>query len=193
MKVFMIYVRDEDFYRLLPTELGDSRFGRERVQVMAFPPLGIETLAPIVRQHGHTVRMFDTCHPQMKAEQIAAAVIIDRPDVIALSFLSTTSYPATRCIAQRLKQAAPATPIILGGVFATINARQILADCPSADFVCKGEGEELLPDFLNNLRFSREGRRSGLAFRCRNRRKSAAPDHQRPRPVSLPGPHESAD
>jgi len=75
MKVFMIYVRDEDFYRLLPTELGDSRFSPERVQVMAFPPLGIETLAPIVRQHGHTVRMFDTCHPQMKAEHIAEAVI----------------------------------------------------------------------------------------------------------------------
>ena len=153
MKVFMIYVRDEDFYRLLPTELGDSRFSPERVQVMAFPPLGIETLAPILRQHGHTVRMFDTCHPQMKAEDIAEAVSGERPDVIALSFLSTTSYPATCSMASQLKQAAPATPIILGGVFATINARQILADCPSADFVCKGEGEELLPDFLNNLDF----------------------------------------
>jgi radical SAM superfamily enzyme YgiQ (UPF0313 family) len=66
-------------------------------------------------------------------------------------------------MAYRLKQVAPATPIILGGVFATINARQILADCPSADFICKGEGEELLPDFLNNLEFP--GKVEGLVWR----------------------------
>lgn len=151
MKVFLIYIRDEDFYRLLPPELGDSRFSAGRVQVMAFPPIGIETLAPIIRQHGHEVRMFDTCHPQMKAEHIAQAVRDDKPDVIALSFLSTTSYPATRGMAQRLKQAAPDTPVIVGGVFATINAREILADSPDIDYVAKGEGEELLPEFLENL------------------------------------------
>jgi len=166
MKVFMIYVRDEDFYRLLPAELDDSRFSKGRVQVMAFPPLGIETLAPIVRQFGHEVRMFDTCHPLMKEKHIAEAVIEERPDVFVLSFLSTTSYPATRSMAHRLKQAAPNTPIILGGVFATINARKILADCPSADFVCKGEGEELLPDFLENL-YSPE-KVEGLVWRSGN-------------------------
>jgi radical SAM superfamily enzyme YgiQ (UPF0313 family) len=128
MKVFLIYVRDEDFYQLLPPELGGSRFSEGRIQVMAFPPLGIETLAPVLRQSGHEVRMFDTCHPRMKAEHIAEAVVEERPDVIALSFLSTTSYPATRSMARRLKQAAPNTPIILGGVFATMNAKEILAD-----------------------------------------------------------------
>ncbi len=151
MRIFLIYVRDEDFYRLLPPELGRSRSGNGRVQVMAFPPIGIETLAPVVRQHGHDVRMFDTCHPQMKEQHIAEAVGAERPDVIALSFLSTTSYPAARRMARRLKQAAPDTPIILGGVFATMNATKILADCPAADFIGKGEGEELLPDFLANL------------------------------------------
>ena len=37
----------------------------------------------INRQHGHRVRMFGACHPQMKAEHIAAAVKEERPDVIA--------------------------------------------------------------------------------------------------------------
>lgn len=151
MKVFLIYVRDEDFYRPLPAELGNSRSGSGRVQVMAFPPIGIETLAPVVRQHGHEVRMFDTCHPQMKEEHIAEAAVEQRPDVVALSFLSTTSYPATKSMARRLRQAAPDTPIILGGVFATMNATKILADCPDADYIGVGEGEELLPDFLENL------------------------------------------
>jgi radical SAM superfamily enzyme YgiQ (UPF0313 family) len=163
MKIFLIYVRDEDFYQLLPPELGGSLPGEERVKVMAFPPIGIETLAPVVRQHGHEVRMFDTCHPHMKAEHIAAAIGEERPDVIALSFLSTTSYPATCDMARRLKQAAPALPIILGGVFATMNAKQILADCPYADCVGRGEGEELLPDYLAHL--SDPGAVEGLVWR----------------------------
>jgi hypothetical protein len=44
MNVFLVYVRDEDYYQLLPEELGGSRPGDERVKVMAFPPLGIESL-----------------------------------------------------------------------------------------------------------------------------------------------------
>jgi len=163
VKVFLIYVRDEDFYRILPPGLGDSRFSPGRVQVMAFPPLGIETLAPIVRKHGHQVRLFDTCHPLMKAAHIADAVRDQQPDVIALSFLSTTAYPATHTLAHRLKQTAADTPIIVGGVFATINAKEILADSPDIDFVAKGEGEELLPEFLENLKSPGEVR--GLVWR----------------------------
>jgi radical SAM superfamily enzyme YgiQ (UPF0313 family) len=163
MKIFLIYVRDEDFYQMLPPGLGGSRFDPERVQVMAFPPIGIETLAPAVREHGHEVRMFDTCHPEMKEEHIAAAVLEDKPDVVALSFLSTTSYPATKSMARRLKRTSPDTPIILGGVFATMNAKEILADCPYSDAVGKGEGEELLPDYMANL--GNLGDVAGLAWR----------------------------
>jgi radical SAM superfamily enzyme YgiQ (UPF0313 family) len=107
--------------------------------------------------------MFDTCHPQMKEEHIAEAVVEERPDVIALSFLSTTSYPATKSMARRLKRAAPDAPIILGGVFATMNATKILADCPDADYIGVGEGEELLPDFLDNL--DNPGAVAGLVWR----------------------------
>jgi anaerobic magnesium-protoporphyrin IX monomethyl ester cyclase len=119
--------------------------------VMAFPPLGIQTLAPVLRQRGHRVRMFDTCHPQMKAEDIAQAVAQEQPDVIALSFLSTTTYPTVKSVARRLKAAAGRIPIIVGGAFATLNADRILGDCPDIDCVGVGEGEELLPDYLDHL------------------------------------------
>jgi radical SAM superfamily enzyme YgiQ (UPF0313 family) len=150
MRIFLIYVRDEDYYNILPPELGGSREG-ERLKVMAFPPLGIQTLAPVLRQHGHEVRMFDTCHPEMKEEHIAAAMKDERPDIIALSFLSTTSYPLTKKMAEVLKKTAPEIPIIAGGVFATMNAPNILKDCPFIDCVGAGEGEELLPDYLENV------------------------------------------
>lgn len=163
MHLYLIYVQDEDYYRLLPPELGGSPPGAERVKIMGFPPLGIQTLAPAIRQHGHTVRLFDMCHPAMKAEHIAAAMREDPPDVVGLSFLSTTTYPATKELAAQLKKISPSTPIIVGGPFATINARQIVRDAPAIDAVGVGEGEELLPDYLAHL--DDPGAVAGLVWR----------------------------
>ena len=63
MTVFLINVGDDDFSRLLPKAVDHSPQDPNRVKIMAFPPLGIQTLAPVLRLHGHQVRMFDTCHP----------------------------------------------------------------------------------------------------------------------------------
>ena len=163
MNVFLIHVGDDDFSRLLPKELDRSAHDPTRVKVMAFPPLGIQTLAPVLRRAGHGVRMFDTCHPAMKPEHLAEAVKKERPDVIGLSFLSTTTYPAAKSVATCLKSAAPGIPIIVGGPFATMNAPHILADCLQIDCVGVGEGEELLPDYLSNLH--QPGSVAGLVWR----------------------------
>ena len=96
MHVFLVYVRDENFCQLLPKGLKGSRSDDGRIKVMAFPPLGIQTLAPVLRRHGHRVRLFDTCHPQMQAEHLAQAVEEEQPEIIALSCLSTTTYAAPK-------------------------------------------------------------------------------------------------
>ena len=150
MKVFLVYVRDEDFYHILPQkEPVTSK--NDPIKVMAFPALGIETLAPVIREHGHEVTMYDTCHPFMKQEHIAQDAMDQNPDVIALSFLSTTSYGLLKNMARKLKESAPHIPIIVGGTFATYNSTNILKDCRYIDFVGSGEGEELIPDFLDNI------------------------------------------
>ncbi len=150
MKVFLVYVRDEDYYHILPEKLNKNK-GDGRVKAMAFPPLGIQTLAPVLRKHGHDVHMFDTCHPEMKQQHIAQAVIDEKPDAIALSFLSTTSYRLLKSMAKRLKSVDPNIPIIVGGPFSTENSDHIIRDCQYIDCVGPGEGEELLPDYLDNL------------------------------------------
>ena len=96
MNVFLIHVGDDDFSRVLPEGLDRAPRNAGRLKVMAFPPLGIQTLAPILRGQGHAVRLFDTCHPGMKPEPLAQAVEQERPDVISLSFLSTTTYPSAQ-------------------------------------------------------------------------------------------------
>jgi anaerobic magnesium-protoporphyrin IX monomethyl ester cyclase len=163
MNVFLVHVGDDNFCRVLPAELDRSKSDNGRVKVMAFPPLGIQTLAPVLRQKGHQVRMFDTCHPQMKIDHIAQAVAQEQPDVIALSFLSTTTYPAVKSAAHRLKAAAGRIPIIVGGAFATLNADRIVGDCPDIDCVGVGEGEDLLPDYLDHL--GDPGAVAGLVWR----------------------------
>ncbi len=151
MNVFLVYIQDENYYRLLSDESPGSCSEDGRLKVMGFPPLSIQTLAPVLRRRGHSVRLFDTCHPQMKAEHIAACATQMKPNVIGLSFLSTTTYPATKELARQLKAVAPRVPIIVGGPFATFSGRQILEDCGSIDAVGVGEGEELLPDYLDHL------------------------------------------
>jgi anaerobic magnesium-protoporphyrin IX monomethyl ester cyclase len=163
MKVFLVYVRDENFCRLLPKELDRSRSDNGRIKVMGFPPLGIQTLAPVLRQHGHLVQLFDTCHPQMRAEHIAQAVEAEGPDAVALSCLSTTTYPAVKHLARQLKNRAPQIPIIAGGAFASMNSDRILKDCADIDCVGVGEGEELLPDYLHHL--TDPGSVAGLVWR----------------------------
>ena len=163
MHVFMVYVRDENFSNLLPEELNNSRSDDRRIKVIAFPPLGIQTLAPVLRLHGHRVRLFDTCHPQMQAEHISRAVEEERPDVVALSCLSTSTYPALKNLARRLKSAAPRISLIAGGAFVTMNADRILQDCPDLDCLGIGEGEELLPDYLDKL--DDPGAVAGLVWR----------------------------
>ncbi|MBI4645618.1 MAG: cobalamin B12-binding domain-containing protein [Bacteroidia bacterium] len=150
MKIFLIDVRDEYFCHVLPQRL-NSPNSSEKVKIMAYPPLGIQSLAPVLRRHGHEVCMFDTCHPKMKPEHIAQKVTEERPDIIALSFLSITAYKYMKNMAVKLKTAAPYIPVIAGGPFATMNAVNILNDCPEIDCVGRGEGEELLPDYLENI------------------------------------------
>jgi radical SAM superfamily enzyme YgiQ (UPF0313 family) len=66
-------------------------------------------------------------------------------------------------MARRLKAVAPRVPIIAGGVFATMNPEQILKDCAELDCVGVGEGEELLPDYLEHL--ADPGKVAGLVWR----------------------------
>jgi anaerobic magnesium-protoporphyrin IX monomethyl ester cyclase len=150
MRVYLVYVQDDDYYHLLPGQPDPVR-STDRVKVMAFPPLGIQMLAPVLRQAGHEVRMFDTCHPRMQAADIARAASEDHPDVVALSFLSVTAYPYLKAAAEVIRAANPDVRIIVGGPFATINAVHILEECPFIDNVGVGEGEELLNDFLAHM------------------------------------------
>jgi radical SAM superfamily enzyme YgiQ (UPF0313 family) len=68
-----------------------------------------------------------------------------------MSFLSTTSCPYAKILARQLRAADATVKLAFGGVFATLNAPLIKAQCQEVDFVCRGDGEQLIVDLLERL------------------------------------------
>jgi anaerobic magnesium-protoporphyrin IX monomethyl ester cyclase len=147
MRVVLIHVRDPQFFSL--ADHGRPRGGR--VRVMGFPPLGVMTLSAVLKQAGHGCVVFDQANPQTPTRVVVEEIRRQRPDLVGISLLSTTSYPYARLLAQQLRAAAPPVPIALGGVFASLNSRKVLGQCPEIDFIGRGDGEQLILDLLAHI------------------------------------------
>jgi radical SAM superfamily enzyme YgiQ (UPF0313 family) len=147
MRVFLIHVRDPQFYALPAA----SRAANGNVRVMGFPPIGIMSLSAVLKRAGHECVMFDQANPATPNEVIIDEIRRQRPGLVGLSFLSTTSYPYAKILARQIRAADRAVPLAFGGVFATLNAELVKRQCPEVDFVCRGDGEQLLLDLVDRL------------------------------------------
>ena len=45
----------------------------------------------------------------------------------------------------------PRVKLAMGGVFVSLNAQLVKLQCPEVDFVCRGDGEQLILDLLARL------------------------------------------
>lgn len=147
MLIFLIHVRDPQFYAL-PAK---TRAKNGCIRVMGFPPIGIMSLSSVLKQAGHECVMFDQANPDTPNEVIIEAIKKQQPVLIGLSFLSTTSYPYAKMLARQIRAADVKVKLAFGGVFASLNAQLVKLQCPEVDFVCRGDGEQLLLDLLAQL------------------------------------------
>jgi anaerobic magnesium-protoporphyrin IX monomethyl ester cyclase len=147
MRVFLIHVRDPQFYAL-PTGTPDIH-GKKRI--MGFPPIGIMSLSSVLKQAGHECVMFDQANPDTPNEIIINEIQRQQPELVGLSFLSTTSYPYAKILARQIRAVNSQVKLAFGGVFATLNAQLVKLQCPEVDFICRGDGEQLLLDLLERL------------------------------------------
>ena len=97
---------------------------------MGFPPIGIMSLSSVLKRAGHEVLLFDQANPDTPNDVIVAEVLRWKPDLVGLSFLSTTSYPYAKILARELRAAVPDIKLAFGGVFATLNAEHVKAQVP---------------------------------------------------------------
>ena len=147
MLVFLIHVRDPQFFAIPAKTRGKNG----RIRVMGFPPIGIMSLSAVLKRAGHECVMFDQANPETPNEAIVEAVRSRQPDLIGLSFLSTTSYPYAKMLARQIRAANPHVKLAFGGVFATLNAQLVKLQCHEVDFICRGDGEQLLLDLLDRI------------------------------------------
>ena len=148
MRAFLVHVRDPQFYAI-PRQ---KRAPNGRLQVMGFPPIGIMSLSSVLKRAGHEVTMFDQANPDTPNSVIVDEMRRQKPDLIGMSFLSTTSYPYAKILARQLRAADATVKLAFGGVFATLNAPLVKAQCPEVDFVCRGDGEQLIVELLERLK-----------------------------------------
>jgi radical SAM superfamily enzyme YgiQ (UPF0313 family) len=147
LRVFLIHVRDPQFYAL-PAK---TRAKNGNIRVMGFPPIGIMSLSSVLKQAGHECVMFDQANPDTPNDVIIEEIKKQKPALVGLSFLSTTSYPYAKILARQIRVADSTVRLAFGGVFATLNAGLVKLQCPEVDFVCRGDGEQLLLDLLAQL------------------------------------------
>ncbi len=147
MRIFLVHVRDPQFYALPAA----TRAKNGNIRVMGFPPIGIMSLSAVLKRAGHECVMFDQANPETPNEVIIEAIRKQQPDLVGLSFLSTTSYPYAKVLARQIRAAVPHVRLAFGGVFATLNAQLVALQCPEVDFVCRGDGEQLILDLVERL------------------------------------------
>lgn len=147
MRVFLIHVRDPQFYAL-PTA---KRAANGNIRVMGFPPIGIMALSAVLKRAGHECVMFDQANPETPNEVILEEIRRQQPSLVGLSFLSTTSYPYAKILARQIRASNARVRLAFGGVFASLNAQLIKLQCPEVDFICRGDGEQLILDLLERM------------------------------------------
>ncbi len=147
MRVLLVHVRDPQFYAF-PTE----KLSRRGVpQIIGFPPIGIMSLSAVLKRDGHECLMFDQAHPETPNEVIVEEMQRYQPDLVGLSFLSTTTYPYAKILARQIRAVDERMKIAFGGVFATLNHDLVKRQCPEVDFICRGDGEQLILDLVERL------------------------------------------
>jgi radical SAM superfamily enzyme YgiQ (UPF0313 family) len=147
MLIFLIHVRDPQFFAL-PAK---TRAKNGRVRVMGFPPIGIMSLSAVLKRAGHDCVMFDQANPDTPNEFIIEEIRRMQPALVGLSFLSTTSYPYAKILARQIRATDPHVRLAFGGVFATLNAQLVKLQCPEVDFICRGDGEQLILDLVEQM------------------------------------------
>lgn len=99
------------------------------------PPIGLLSLATVLKQAGHSVKILDENKSELEDIRLA--------DIVGITATSL-SYLEARKIGANIKSWHPQKFLIIGGIHATLKAKEIMAD-GIFDAVIVGEGERLLP------------------------------------------------
>ncbi|MBN1234057.1 MAG: B12-binding domain-containing radical SAM protein [Candidatus Coatesbacteria bacterium] len=132
MKLLLIY---PDF-----NASGDNPSGK------GFYSDGIAALSAYIKQEGHQVNLFHLVH-SVEEDEFKSQIRNFSPDLIGIS-TRTSIYNYTKQFSQWSKAALPYTPLIIGGVHATLVPDEVISE-PEVDAVSIGDGEFNLKEYID--------------------------------------------
>ncbi|MEM1674771.1 MAG: cobalamin-dependent protein [Candidatus Bathyarchaeia archaeon] len=129
------------------------------------PPLGLAYLASVLEKNGCEVKIIDALALGLSLSQVRGALNMDQPDIIGITASTPMIYDAYN-VARVAKEVCPNSTVVLGGPHPTFLPMETLKECPSADIVCIGEGEETMVELTEAIRRKADlSRVRGIAFR----------------------------
>ncbi|MCP3951231.1 MAG: B12-binding domain-containing radical SAM protein [Desulfobacterales bacterium] len=126
---------------------------------------GVGYVAGAVLQSGHELDFFDTVYT--RPEKIADAVISGGYDVLMISSM-TQLFPQALKLITAIRQQKNIV-VLVGGIHPTIIGAELLEQHAEIDYLCIGEGESMVADFLTHLGTEDLYTVNNLAFRQHGR------------------------
>jgi len=120
--------------------------GNIRSLACVMPPVGLASIAAVLRNAGHEVLLFDAALESRTAnDQWARRISREHPDLVGFTAVTSAFYDAYDvCI--RVKDAAPAIATVFGGAHASASGETLLRGHPAIDCLVMGEGEFAMRD-----------------------------------------------
>ena len=158
---------------LNPPLVGDSN------KAGIFPPLGLAYVAAVLRKKGHQVKIADYSLGKVsktrgnyywygkKFHEIKKGLLKQdpKPDLIGLGCFFSIRFFYTLELAKVCKKVFPKTPIVIGGIHATVSPESVLRN-PEINYVVLGEGEETIVELIKAIKGKRGFEKiDGLAYK----------------------------
>ena len=148
----------------------EDRYGS---QIKAFgaltEPMGLAYIASSLERGGFPVEILDAQALELTQKDVVDYVKQAHAVVVGITFL-TPAFNVVKELANSIKHACPEIKIIVGGSHPTALPEKTLEECLAVDYVCVGEGESVILDFLE---FVKGGKKvteiSSLAYRHNGR------------------------
>jgi len=133
-------------------------------------PLGLASIAAVLREHGVGVAAIDAWALGLDAEGVASAVRRNPPRIVGITMMSPRA-PAALRVAAAVRETLPGAMIVAGGPHPSAVPRELLTNYTCIDAVAVGEGEFTMLDIVKAIvRKSNLSGIPGVAWRDREGR-----------------------
>lgn len=116
------------------------------------PSRGLLSLAAVLQKDGYPVQYIDADIDNMTELEIIAKITEYNSDIVGIT-MNTFQSHAGLSLAYFLKSIHPDIKIIVGGPHPSALGKQMLLDHPCIDIICLGEGEEMIVELAEALKY----------------------------------------